>query len=224
MEKIFRPVPVFALMALVGCVFTFSSCDDDEGSMPPVPDEVTTDVMFGNYSGKMICADVAAFEDEGSDGGEEVPAGTDISATVDNDTVYFEDFPIKDLVLSVVQDETLADQIVEAVGKVNYQIGYKPTLTADEDSIALALNPEPLKLAVALPSPADEEEAEPLQIEVKVEAGSDAAYAVETGNAKFGLVATEVLLGGYGEQVPLEGFQGISLQFDMNQAKVAHNW
>lgn len=56
-----------------------------------------------------------------ADEGEDTPEGVDVSAKVDNDTVYLEKFPIKDIVLSIVQDETLADQIVEAVGDVNYK-------------------------------------------------------------------------------------------------------
>ena len=35
---------------------------------------------------------------------------------VDNDTVYFDSFPIKDIVLDIVGDKETANKIVEAVG------------------------------------------------------------------------------------------------------------
>ena len=212
MKKLIVTAQVFASLLLMGSAFCFVSCSDDD-DVTPAPDEVTTDVMFGDYSGKMITSSVAPQD------GEETPEGTDITATLDNDTIYFEDFPVKDIVLAVVQDETLADQIVAAVGQVNYPIGYKPTLTAAKDSVNFVLDPKPLKLTVDL-SADTEEEAQPLQIEVTVEAGTQGAYAVESGHAAFDITATEVLLGEGENQTPLEGFNAINLQFDLNQYKV----
>lgn len=213
MKRIVRTARVFASMLLLGGALCFVSCSDDDENIPSTPDEVTTDVMFGEYSGKMTTNSISTNE------GEEVPEGTDITANLNNDTIRFEDFPIKDIVLAVVQDETLADQIVAAVGQVNYPIGYKPTLTAAKDSVNFVLDPKPLKLTVDL-SADTEEEAQPLQIEVTVEAGTQGAYAVESGHAAFDITATEVLLGEGENQTPLEGFNAINLQFDLNQYKV----
>lgn len=215
MKKLIVTAQVFASLLLMGSAFCFVSCSDDD-DVTPTPDEVTTDVMFGDYSGKMITSSVAPQD------GEETPEGTDITASLDNDTIYFEDFPVKDIVLAVVQDETLADQIVEAVGQVNYPIGYKPTLTAAKDSVNFVLDPKPLTLSVSLPSDT-EEEAQPLQIEVTVEAGAQGAYAVESGHAAFDITATEVLLGEGENQTPLEGFNAINLQFDLNQNKATQH-
>lgn len=220
MKSFIRPVRTFAAVFFVGCVLGFVSCDDNEGEHLPNPDEVTTDVMFGQYAGKMSVQSAGLAGEDGTDGGEEEPAGTDVSATVDRDTVFFEQFPIRDVVLAVVKDEALADRIVEAVGNVSYQIGYEPTLTANKDSVYFVLHPEALKLAVSLPAAAEGEEAQPLQIEVKVEAAGQADYAVETGRARFGLTATEVLLGEGEDQTPLDGFSPIGLSFDMNQQQV----
>lgn len=222
MKKLIGTAKVFASLLLMGSVFCFTSCSDDDDNVPN-PDEVTTDVMFGEYSGKMVAASIATQDDEGTGEGEETPAGTDITATLDNDTIHFEDFPIKDIVLAVVQDETMADQIVEAVGQVSYSIGYKPTLASEKDTVTYVLDPKPLTLAVQMPSDT-EEEAQTLQIEVKVETGEEAVYDVESGHTTFNFSATEVLLGEGEEQTPLEGFDGINLQFDMNQSKSKAHW
>lgn len=221
MKKVIKPVRVFVSMLLMGCAISFSACSDDENT-PQVPDEVTTDAMFGDYTGKVVMSSVNPLEGEDTGEGEETPAGTDVSASVVNDTISFTNFPIKDIVLSVVGDEALADQIVEAVGDVNYKIGYEPTLTANKDSVVFVMHPESLKLSVTLPS-STEEEAQPLLVEVKVEAGNTAAYAVESGNMKFDFHAAEILLGEGEGQTSLPGFKGMSFDFDMNQSKLAHH-
>lgn len=43
---------LFVLVLLLGCSFSFVACNDDE-NVPQLPDEVTTETMFGNYDGKM---------------------------------------------------------------------------------------------------------------------------------------------------------------------------
>lgn len=221
MKRVIKSMRVLISVLLLGSAFGFVSCSSDDENLPQIPDEVTTNVMFGKYAGKMTAYSVNPLDDEGSGGGEEVPAGVDISANVNNDTICFGSFPIRDIVLSIIKDETLADKIVEAVGDVTYKIGYKPSFTTDKDSIVFVLNPEPLKLSVTIPS-ATEEEAQSLQIEVKVEAGDSAAFAVESGNAKFGFSATEVLLGEGEGQIGLPGFRAMTFNFDMNKSDVKY--
>lgn len=218
MRKVFKPVRLFIPMLLLGCSLGFVACSDDEDEQK-LPDEVTTESMYGDYLGKITSSSVSS--SEGEDGeGEGTPEGTDISGTINNDTVYLENFPIKDIVMSVVKDENLTDQIVEAVGEVDYKIGYEPTLTSAKDSIKMALNPESLKLSIAIPSTTEGEEAQTLSIEVKVEAGEGAGYAVENGNVKFNFTATEVLLGEGEEQNPLPDFNATTFNCDMNQSRV----
>lgn len=218
MKKIIRPIQFFAAMLLLGCNFTMVSCDNDDENAPVIPDEVTTDVMYGDYAGKMTVFSVNPNENEDNGEGENDTTSVDISASVKNDTVYFEDYPIKDIVLSIVKDEDTANKIVEAVGKVNYKIGYEPKLTSAKDSIICNLEPESLKLSVTIPS-STEENPQALQIEVKVEANNNAMYAIEEGNLKFDIHATEVLLGEGEGQVPLDNFEPISMRIDMNQKK-----
>lgn len=220
MRKFITPMKMFVLMFVVGCSFSFTACSDDEDTTPP--NEVTTEIMFGNYTGKMTSCNIAPQEGEGNE--EDTPTGTDISATVKNDTVHLEKFPIKDIVLSIVKDETLADKIVEAVGDVNYKVGYEPTLTTAKDSIKLKLNPEPLKLSITIPTATEGEEAQPLLIEVKVEPGEEAGYAVESANMKFYFAATKVLLGEGEDQQELPGFTPTTFHFDMNQHKAVQHF
>lgn len=213
MKRVFKPVKWIFPMLMFGCAFAFTACSDDDENTPVVPDEVTTEAMYGDYTGKMLTLAASSTADEG----EDTPEGVDVSAKVDNDTVYLEKFPIKDIVLSIVQDETLADQIVEAVGDVNYKIGYEPTLSEAKDSISFVMEPEPLKLSLSMPSATGD--AQTMVVEVKVEAVDGAGYAVESGNMKFDLSATEVLLGKGDSQISFPGFSATTFKFDMNQQK-----
>lgn len=217
MKKTIKPIRFFMSLLILGCAFGFTACSDDDENNPQVPDTVTTDAVYGEYTGTMT---TYAFTTQ-AENEEETPVGTEVKATVTDDTICVNSFPIRDIVLSVVGDEALADQIVEAVGDVDYKIGYKPTLAAEQDSISLALNPEPLKLSVVLPS--DSEEATPLAIEVKVETDTDGSYAVESGDLKFRFAATEVLIGEGEEQTALPNFTATTFDFDMDQSKVSHN-
>lgn len=213
MKRVFKPVKWIFPMLMFGCAFAFTACSDDDENTPVVPDEVTTEAMYGDYTGKMLTLAASSTADEG----EDTPEGVDVSAKVDNDTVYLEKFPIKDIVLSIVQDETLADQIVEAVGDVNYKIGYEPTLSEAKDSISFVMEPEPLKLSLSMPSATGD--AQTMVVEVKVEAVDGAGYAVESGNMKFDLSATEVLLGEGDSQISFPGFSATTFKSDMNQQK-----
>lgn len=211
---------LFALMLVAGCSFCFTACSDDDDIK--TPNEINTSVMFGDYKGKMTFWNIAAHE--GEDGNEVSEPGMDVSATIENNTVRFENFPIKDIVLSIVKDEDLANQIVESVGDVNYDVAYVPALTAAKDSIMMNMNPEPLKLTMTMPAENEGGEAQSLVVEVQVVAGEKkAGYAIENGNLKFYIDVTKVILGEGEDRQEFTGFVPTSLHFDMNQNRISHN-
>lgn len=208
MKKTFNPIRLFVSLLFVGCAFGFTACSDDDDPVKP-GEEITTDAMFGEYAGKMYTLSAVAQENDAA------ATGTDVELKADNDTLYIDNFPIKDIVLSIVHDETLADQIVAAVGNIGYKVGYVPALTAEKDSIALTLDPQPLKLRVAMG--ADDEQA--LQVEVKVAATEGAGYACESEQLDFRIGAAEVLLGEGEAQTALPGFQPLTFHFDLKKKK-----
>lgn len=219
MKKSFQTIRVLALMAFVGCALGFTACSDDDNNNTP-PGEVTAEVIQGNYTGKMKTLYLSAQDLNTGNDGEETAQGVDITATIDKDSICFADFPIKDIVLSIVQDETMADQIVEAVGQVSYKVGYKGTLNAAKDSVYFDTATKPLKLAVQIPSAANSEETQALVVEVSVDPVPGGAYSVEDSEVEFSLNVTEVKLGEGENQEPLPNFNGMTLNFDMTQDKV----
>lgn len=220
MKKSFQTIRVLALMAFVGCALGFTACSDDDNNTTPPPGGVTAEVIQGNYTGKMQTLYLSAQDLNTGNDGEDTPQGVDITATIDKDSICFENFPIKDIVLSIVKDETMADQIVEAVGQVSYKVGYKGTLNAAKDSVYFDTTTKPLKLAVQIPSAANSEETQALVVEVSVDPVPGGAYSVEDSEVEFSLNVTEVKLGEGEEQTTLPDFNGMTLDFDMTQDKV----
>ena len=213
---------LFAIMLVAGTSICFTACSDDDDVVIKNPDEVTAEIMYGVYTGTMTTSYLATVD--GEDNGQETEPGIEISATIDDNTIRFEKFPIRDIVLSIVGDETSADEIVDAVGDVDYSISYEPTLTPEKDRILMTLNPEPLKLTVEMPASQESADAQTLIVEVLIEAGEQAGYNVEEANVKFSIVATKVMLGEGDEQQELGDFVATTFQFDMNQCYVAHNF
>lgn len=219
MKRLFRPTGFLASVLMLGLAFGTVSCSDDDDDNGG--DVVTTAAVIGDYTGKMqtLAVNPQNGDDAGTDGGE--LAGTDVVVSVDADSVLVKDFPIKDIVLSIVGDETVADAIVEAVGQVDYRMAYTPALSVAKDSISMELKAEPLKLNVAVPSET-EGEASSLTVEVQVEVETAGKYSVESGNLKFKFSAAKVLLGEGESQVELPSFTPSSFSFDMNKNSVAH--
>lgn len=206
-------------MLLIGFSFSTVSCSDDDDNNGG--DVVTVKAVCGEYTGKMQTLQIAPSSTEDTGDDSETPAGVDVKASVSADSVLVEDFPIKDIVLSIVGDENTANSIVEAVGQVDYRMAYTPALSVAKDSISMELKAEPLKLNVSIPSTTAGESTS-LAIEVDVAVESAAKYSVETGNLKFSFAATKVKLGEGDGQIDLPTFKSTTFSFDMNKAYAAH--
>lgn len=168
-----------AIMAALVLVSTlgFTSCDDDDNKTPqPTP---SLSQLNGEYTGKMT---FITLEKEG----EEENSGTDITATVKNDTIYFNDFPVKDIITSIVGEEN-SEAIIEAIGKVEYKIGYKAEMNEDKTEATMKLDPKPLTLKFSLT------EETVTNIEVSVSAtNNNGSYTFLTKDMKFEITADEV--------------------------------
>lgn len=199
-----------AALLLTGACCGLVACNDDEGNTPPPAPDATA--VIGAYNGTMDVYNIAPNEGEGEG---EAPTGTPIDATVTGDLIQFNDFPIRDLIIQVLGDATLADQIVEKIGKVEYSIAYTALMNEDQTGVALTLAPEPLKLTLPNDSGSGEPESfeEPTSIEIEVEIITqiDGAYGIESKTLEFGISAASVKLSG--EALP--GFEPFSLDFNL---------
>ena len=220
MKKTIRPFWVFASMLLIGSTFSLTSCSSDDNNNGGKI--LTTDVMYGKYEGTMSINDstAAGKADDTNDGGS--TAGINVSATMNNDTIYFDDFPTKEIINSIIKDEETADKIAEAIGKTSYNMAYVPLLAADKDSINFTLKPEPMELTLSVPSDTEGEE-QTLHVTVEIEAAGNAVYYIDEKNARFGITATGVTIENGSDQIPVSGFKAVNMTFDMNQTIARYN-
>lgn len=193
-----------ALLAGACCVMVACDDDDNGGGQTPPPTEPDITAVCGDYAGTMSVVEVAPAAD-----GEE-PAGTAIEAVVSEAEISFTDFPIRDLVVKVLGTEEGVDEIVAAIGQVDYRVPYTAVMSEDKATVAMTLAPEALKLT--LPSGGEGGDGTS-DIEVSITAEADAVYTLESGKLLFGLAATGVKVGG----VDMEAFEPFSLAFDLLQ-------
>lgn len=207
-------------MLVIGSTFSLTSCSsDDDNNGGKI---LTTDVMYGKYEGTMSINDSTAAEKADATDGEDSTGAIRVSAAMNNDTVYFDDFPAGEIIRSVIKDEETAGKIAEAIGQTSYSMAYVPLLAATKDSINFTLKPEPMELTISVPS--DTEGAEQaLHVAVEIEASGNAVYSIADKNARFGITATGVSIDNGGEQIPVTNFKEINLAFDMDQTLVVHH-
>lgn len=202
MKKEMKFNRLFVSLMLAGCTLGFVACSDDDD--PQNPTEPKVEDVYGDYTGTMQTTVLEKSVREGEEGEE--PVGVDVNAVVKNDTVYFDEFPVRDLIVSIVGEEQ-ADAIVEAVGKVSYKVGYEATMTAAKDSVYMAFDPKPLEISV----PMDENNT--LTVKVEVAAANKGNYEFETKNLNLGLEASSVTVNGQ----PFPAFPATGFTFEMKK-------
>lgn len=182
MKRDFKYCRLWMACLMMGTTLTFTACSDDD---EPTPTEPKVEDVYGDYTGELTF-DPSVNPTAGEEGEEEIN-GIAVDATVRNDTVYFNDFPVRDLVASIVGEES-ADQIVEAIGTVSYKVGYKASMATAKDSVYMEMSPKPLELTI----PVDEENTTTVSVEIS--AAQKGSYEFETKNLNMELKAEKVLV------------------------------
>ena len=192
MKKEMKFNRLFVSLMLAGCTLGFVACSDDDD--PQNPTEPKVEDVYGDYTGLMQTALL------------DQSAGVDVAAQVKNDTVYFDEFPVHDLIVSIVGEES-ADAIVEAIGKVSYKVGYEATMTAAKDSVYMAFDPKPLEISVPMGTD------NTLTVKVEVAAANKGNYEFETKNLNLGLEASSVTV----NDQPFPAFPATGFTFEMKK-------
>ena len=118
-------------MVLVG--FTLYSCNDNEG--PDIP-PVKIENLPGNYKGKLIIV-------QGNIKREGVK-----DFKVKKDTISFAEFPISEIVKTVVKDPVKAENAIKTLGKVKYDVKYAAAINTANNVIELTLTPKTMELQI----------------------------------------------------------------------------
>lgn len=196
-------------LLLTGICSGLLACERDDYG-PTIPADVAS--VIGTYNGKMTPFNITPMESDG-----EAPAAAQVNATMTSDSVLFEDFPIRDLVINALGDETLADQIVAKIGKVNYSMPYTAQMNDYKTGINLTFVPAPLKLTLPNDSESGEpesfEEPSSIKIEVEIVTQGDGVYKFESKNAEFRISAASVTIDGN----IYSAFKPVTLAFDLKK-------
>ncbi len=191
-----------ALLAGACCGMVACDDDDDNGGTTPPPTEPDITVVCGEYAGTMVVAEAAPLGEEGA----EEPAGTAVEAKVTGEAIEFTDFPVRDLIVKVLGTEEGVDEILAAIGQIDYNVPYTAQMSEDKASVAMTLKPEVLNLTL----PGSDEETPGTEIEVTVEATAG-TYTLESKALGFGLSVTAVKVA----DVDLPDFEAFTLDFDL---------
>jgi hypothetical protein len=192
---------LFVSLMILGCSFGYTACSDDDDPVKGPP--VLTDV-YGEYSGKMTIVMPKTYATEQAEANIE---GTDIAATVKNDTVSFAKFPVDAIIIAINPEG--AQEIIKNLGDINYAVGYKAEFNAAKDSVVMDFSPKPLDFKFSM---GEGEAAIEMAIIVDISTVNKGSYAIDKKNMKFAIKATGVTVNGAAYPFPETQFS-----FDMNK-------
>ena len=211
MKKVycFNRFVLFVMVLSLATTFTSCSNDDDED----IPVYSLKDVE-GNYLGKMTTESAPVIPTENA-GESEEPVGIEVNAEVKDNEIAINNFPVDDLIKSIIEDPDQAEIIIKAIGDINYKIPYTATFNENKDNILLQLQPEPLEIKFDPSTQLTANEKEPTEITVivTVQADEKGDFAYNGKTLKFAIKATKVEVG----NTTLDKFPITTFNFDMSK-------
>lgn len=130
--KKFTVLKTFMAVLVAVVSLSLMSCIDDGPEIVPVKLE---DVN-GNYKAKLIV----------TQGNNKIEKVADFKAK--KDTVTFLDFPVKEIVKSVVIDPAKTESALAAIGKVKYNLNYTSSINANHNVVELIFAPKTLEIQI----------------------------------------------------------------------------
>ncbi|MCT2563385.1 DUF4840 domain-containing protein [Chryseobacterium herbae] len=125
------------LLILLSFTFSVTSCRDDDDKKPkPNPDTLKVQDVNGDYSGKVVIS-------KGTVTGE-----TNLVFSAQNNIISFTEFPIKEIITTVITDPVKANQALTAIGKIKYELNYTSALNKEKKEVELTFSPKELTIQV----------------------------------------------------------------------------
>jgi len=121
---------MIAIIAFLG--FTLTSCNDDKYELIPLN---LSDVN-GNYKARLITSQGGKFNEK------------ILEFTAKDSIITFKDFPVKEIVKSIVKDPVKADAAIASLGKIEYKLDYISKLNTDQNVVELTFEPKILTLQI----------------------------------------------------------------------------
>ncbi|SDI64376.1 DUF4840 domain-containing protein [Chryseobacterium jejuense] len=172
------------LMVITG--FTLYSCSVDGPEIRPVKLE---DVN-GDYKGRLITI-------QGDNRTEKIK-----NFKAKKDTIMFSEFPVDEIVKTVVKDPVKAEEAIKAIGKVKYEIKYTASVNAANNVVELSFAPTPLVIQIPVDGVTK-------KTEVGLIAKQKGFYVGMDGSLRFALTAEKITVDG----TILAPYEAISYNF-----------
>jgi hypothetical protein len=130
MKKLVLKSFMVTMTAVLG--FSLMSCNDDRYE----PVAVKLHDVNGSYKARLITSQGGKFNDK-------------IIDFVAKDTIItFKDFPVREIVKTIVTDPVKADTALAHIGKIEYKLDYKSKLNTDQNVIELTFEPKTLTFQI----------------------------------------------------------------------------
>lgn len=121
---------MIAIIAFLG--FSLTSCNDDK--YEPIPLKLSD--VNGSYKARLVTSQGGKFNEK------------IIDFTAKDSIITFKDFPVKEIVKSVVKDPAKADAAIASLGKIEYKLNYSSKLNTDQNVVELTFEPKVLTLQI----------------------------------------------------------------------------
>jgi len=136
MKKFNHVKLISMLVILLAIPFALASCSNDDDAPKPNPVTISFDDLNGEYTGK-------AGVSQGTVNGE-----TAVAFSAKKNLISYSEFPMKEIVYSVISDPAKANQALAAIGKIKYDLDYTAVLYQYKKEIELNLLPKELTVQV----------------------------------------------------------------------------
>lgn len=121
---------MMAVIAILGLSLT--SCNDDR--YEPVPVKLSD--VNGTYKARLVTSQGGKFNEK------------IIDFTAKDTIVTFKDFPVREIVKTIVTDPVKADTALAHIGKVEYKLDYTSKLNTDQNVVELTFEPKTLTIQI----------------------------------------------------------------------------
>lgn len=172
---------VITVVALLG--LTLTSCNDERYE----PQPVRLDDVNGNYKARLVTS-------KGNQFNEKI-----IDFIVKDTVITFKDFPVREIVRTIVTDPVKADSILSKVGKVEHKLHFKSKLNTSQNVVELTFEPENLIFQMPLDGITK-------NINVQLKAPQKGFFVGYDHSLRFGFVADKISVDG----VDLNPYQNLN--------------
>ncbi len=184
MKKL-KVLQLFIMGLLMFMSFSLTSCESDYEEIP-----VKLEDVQGNYKGKLITT-------QGINKAERI-----VDFTAKKDTLKFTDFPINEIVKTVITNNAKAEAALLAMGKIKYNLDYTSQINTGINVVELTFAPKTLELQI----PVDGTTKNTI---VTLAAKQKGFYVGQDGSLRFGLVVEKITVDG----LTLDPFETIKYDF-----------